>query len=185
MVTLPIYIGNVAVNMTPTRLPPPAHLQHGTVMAPMPGLSPGPVVPSAPPAEDDEEEIQGAGAQSSEELPTKSHSQQDPSGQAIAMSPGAFSHTPAQALPQGQQGQPAESSAPLFCVSTGATIPFFTDGNATPVPTTCPLILPPEYSSWEYPHGKWPELFSKDIKKENYCCKNGVIELELCYFYGR
>lgn len=149
MVTLPIYIGNIAVNLTPTRPP-----QHGAAMASMPSLGPGPVVPSAPPAEDDEDEVQGAGALSSEEIPTKSHSQQDPSGQAIGMSPGAFSHAPAQALPQGQLGQSAESSAPLFCVSTGATIPFFTDGNATPVPTTCPLILPPDYSSWDYPHGE-------------------------------
>ncbi|XP_017348423.1 arrestin domain-containing protein 1b [Ictalurus punctatus] len=152
VVTLPIYIGNIAVNLTPTRPPPPTPLQHGAAMPTMPSLSPGLVVPSAPPAEDDEDEVLGAGALSSEEIPTKSHSQQDHSGQAIPMSPGAFSHAPAQALPQGQQGQPSESSAPLFCVSTGATIPFFTDGNATPMPTTCPLILPPEYSNWDYPH---------------------------------
>ncbi|KAF7696755.1 arrestin domain-containing protein 1b [Silurus meridionalis] len=150
VVTLPIYIGNIAVNLSPTRLNPPTQLQHGAAMAPMPG--PGPVMPSAPPAEDDEEDVQGAGALSSEEIPTKSHSQQDPSCQSISMSPGAFSHAPSQAVPQGQQGQSTESTAPLFCVSTGATIPFFSDSNATPVPTTCPLILPPEYSSWEYPH---------------------------------
>lgn len=154
MVTLPIYIGNIPVNLTPTRPTLSSPLQHGAGLPTMPSHSPGPVVPSAPPAEDDEEEVQGAGGLSSEEIPTKSHSQQDHSGQSIAMSPGAFSHAPAQALPQGQQGQSTESSAPLFCVSTGATIPFFTDSNATPVPTTCPLILPPEYSSWEYPHGE-------------------------------
>ncbi|XP_062867790.1 arrestin domain-containing protein 1b [Trichomycterus rosablanca] len=148
-VTLPIYIGNIAVNLTPSRPPPvPSPLQPLPVM---PSLSPGPVLPSAPPAEDDQEDFQGASGLDSEEIPTKSHSQQDPTCQAVPMSPGAFSHAPAQAVPQSQPGQSGESSAPLFCVSTGATIPYFTDGNATPVPTTCPLILPPEYSNSEYP----------------------------------
>ncbi|TSK72084.1 Arrestin domain-containing protein 1 [Bagarius yarrelli] len=166
VVTLPVYIGNIPVNLTPTRPPPPTHLQQGAAIAPMPSVSPDPVVPSAPPAEDNEDEVPGAGALSSEEIPTKSHSQQDPTGQAVAMSPGAFSHAPAQALPQGQSGQSAGSSAPLFCVSTGATIPFFTDGNATPVPTTCPLILPPEYSSWEYPHEP-PPTYEESCSSNN------------------
>ncbi|KAL7854096.1 hypothetical protein AOLI_G00209400 [Acnodon oligacanthus] len=165
VVTLPIYIGNVAVNMTPSRPPPPNPLQHAPLPA-MQSLSPGPVVPSAPPAEDDLEGEQGAGGLASEEIPTKSHSQQDPSGQAPTMSPSAFSHAPSQALPQTQHTQSAESSAPLFCVSTGATIPFFTDGNATPVPTTCPLILPPEYSSWEYPHEP-PPTYEESCSSNN------------------
>lgn len=110
------------------------------------------VTPSAPPAEDEPEEGLCAGGTASEEIPTKSHSQQDPSGQPVTMSPSAFSHAPGAALPPSHR-QP-DASAPLFCVSTGATIPFFTEGNVTPIPTSCSLILPPEYSSWDYPHGK-------------------------------
>ncbi|KAI4877723.1 hypothetical protein NFI96_021980, partial [Prochilodus magdalenae] len=165
VVTLPIYIGNISVNLTPSRPPPPNPLQH-TPLPAMQSLSPGQVVPSAPPAEDDLDGDQGAGGLDSEEIPTKSHSQQDPSGQAPTMSPSAFSHAPSQALPQTQHAQSAESSAPLFCVSTGATIPFFTDGNATPVPTTCPLILPPEYSSWEYPHEP-PPTYEESCSSNN------------------
>ncbi|KAG9266241.1 arrestin domain-containing protein 1b [Astyanax mexicanus] len=165
VVTLPIYIGNIAVNLTPSRPPPPNPLPH-TPLPPMQSLSPGPVVPSAPPAEDELEGEQGAGGLASEEIPTKSHSQQDPSGQAPTMSPSAFSHAPSQALPQGQHPQSADSSAPLFCVSTGATIPFFADSNTTPVPTTCPLILPPEYSSWEYPHEP-PPTYEESCSSNN------------------
>ncbi|KAL0163019.1 hypothetical protein M9458_042415, partial [Cirrhinus mrigala] len=73
------------------------------------------------------------------------HSQQDQSGVPLTMSPSAFGQA---------SGPSSDGSAPVFCLSTGATIPFFTDGNVTPVPTSCPLILPPEYSTWEYPHGE-------------------------------
>ncbi|XP_071774858.1 arrestin domain-containing protein 1b isoform X3 [Centroberyx gerrardi] len=151
VVTLPIYIGNIAVNLSPSRPMASSPDQSGasTTIAP----SPGGVTPSAPPAEEDPEEEMCAGGLASEEIPTKSHSQQDPSGQPLSMSPSAFSHAPGAAFPPSHRRPDAsDSSAPLFCVSTGATIPFFTEGNATPVPTSCSLILPPEYSSWDYPH---------------------------------
>uniref|UniRef100_A0A673BVS1 Arrestin C-terminal-like domain-containing protein n=1 Tax=Sphaeramia orbicularis TaxID=375764 RepID=A0A673BVS1_9TELE len=147
VVTLPIYIGNIAVNLSPSRTVPssPDHLGVGVP------LSATGVTPSAPPAEDDLEEELCAGGVASEEIPTKSHSQQDPSGPPpVTMSPSAFSHAPGAALPPSHRRP--DASAPLFCVSTGATIPFYTEGNVTPVPTSCSLILPPEYSSWDYPH---------------------------------
>uniref|UniRef100_A0A674MB67 Arrestin domain containing 1 n=1 Tax=Takifugu rubripes TaxID=31033 RepID=A0A674MB67_TAKRU len=134
VVTLPIYIGNIAVNLSPSRTMPPT-----PVRSPADVASPG-VTPSAPPAEDNPQERLCAGGLVNEEISTKSHSQQDP----------AFSHAPGAAIPPSHR-QP-NASAPLFCVSTGATIPFFTEGNVTPIPTSCSLILPPEYSSWEYPH---------------------------------
>uniref|UniRef100_A0A672HG72 Arrestin C-terminal-like domain-containing protein n=1 Tax=Salarias fasciatus TaxID=181472 RepID=A0A672HG72_SALFA len=130
VVTLPIYIGNIAVNLSPSRTVP---------SSPDPCGAAG-VTPSAPPAEDEPEEELCAGGLASEAIPTKSHSQQDPSGH----------HAPGAAVPPGHRRP--DASAPLFCVSTGATIPFFTEGNVTPVPTSCSLILPPEYSSWDYPH---------------------------------
>ncbi|XP_029693863.1 arrestin domain-containing protein 1b [Takifugu rubripes] len=144
VVTLPIYIGNIAVNLSPSRTMPPT-----PVRSPADVASPG-VTPSAPPAEDNPQERLCAGGLVNEEISTKSHSQQDPSGQPVTMSPSAFSHAPGAAIPPSHR-QP-NASAPLFCVSTGATIPFFTEGNVTPIPTSCSLILPPEYSSWEYPH---------------------------------
>ncbi|XP_056288072.1 arrestin domain-containing protein 1b [Pseudoliparis swirei] len=136
VVTLPICIGNIAVNMSPSR---------PRLSAPTGAPGAAGVTPSAPPAEEGEEPEEGmcAGGVASEEIPTKSHSQQDPFGQPVSMSPGA-------ALPPGH-GRP-DASTPMFCVSTGATIPFFTEGNVTPVPTSCSLILPPEYSSCDYPH---------------------------------
>ncbi|XP_037609008.1 arrestin domain-containing protein 1b [Sebastes umbrosus] len=142
VVTLPMYIGNIAVNLTPSRTMPSSPDHTAAVAAG--------VMPSAPPAELEPEEGLCAGGVASEEIPTKSHSQQDPSGQPVTMSPSAFSHAPGAALPPSHRRP--DASAPLFCVSTGATIPFFTEGNATPVPTSCSLILPPEYSSWDYPH---------------------------------
>lgn len=156
VVTLPIYIGNIAVNLTPS-IPPLHPIAHGAQMPAPPSL--GPVVPSAPPAEDDQEGELGAGGAASEEIPTKSHSQQDQSGVPFSMSPSTFGYASGPAPMQNQQlVQSSDGSAPLFCVSTGATIPFFTDGNMAPVPTSCPLILPPEYSTWEYPHGEWFSL---------------------------
>ncbi|XP_018548613.1 arrestin domain-containing protein 1b [Lates calcarifer] len=146
VVTLPIYIGNIAVNLSPSR-PLPSSPDH--CVASIAPRAAG-VMPSAPPAEEEPEEGLCAGGMDSEEIPTKSHSQQDPSGQPVTMSPSAFSHAPGAALPPSHRRP--DASAPLFCVSTGATIPFFTEGNVTPVPTSCSLILPPEYSSWDYPH---------------------------------
>uniref|UniRef100_A0A673IMC1 Arrestin domain containing 1b n=1 Tax=Sinocyclocheilus rhinocerous TaxID=307959 RepID=A0A673IMC1_9TELE len=150
VVTLPIYIGNIAVNLAPS-IPHP--VAQGAPMPAMSNLSPAAVVPSAPPAEDHLEGALGAGGVDSEEIPTKSHSQQDPSGVPISMSPSAFGQASGPGAPQPTQS--SDGSAPLFCLSTGATIPFFTDSNTTPVPTSCPLILPPEYSTWEYPHGDY------------------------------
>ena len=148
IVTLPIYIGNIAVNLSPSRTMPSSPVNCCATIAPRVAG----VTPSAPPAEEEEpDEGLCAGGTASEEIPTKSHSQQDPSGQPVTMSPSAFSHAPGAALPPGHRRP--DTSAPLFCVSTGATIPFFTEGDVTPVPTSCSLILPPEYSSWDYPHG--------------------------------
>uniref|UniRef100_A0A3P9LTG9 Arrestin domain containing 1b n=1 Tax=Oryzias latipes TaxID=8090 RepID=A0A3P9LTG9_ORYLA len=136
-VILPIYIGNIPVNLSPSR----------TTVTPS-------VTPSAPPAQEElEGDLCAGGVTGSEEIPTKSHSQLDPSGLPVAMSPSAFSHTPAAALPP-SLGWP-DASAPVFCLSTGATVPFFTEGSAVPVPTSCPLILPPEYSSSDYPQGEF------------------------------
>lgn len=146
VVVLPIYIGNITVNLSPSRPMPPTPDHCGVTIAP----SAVGVTPSAPPVEEEPEEVLCAGGTASEEIPTKSHSQQDPSGQPVTMSPSAFSHAPGAALPPSHR-QP-NVSAPLFCVSTGATIPFFTEGNVTPIPTSCSLILPPEYSSCDYPH---------------------------------
>uniref|UniRef100_A0AAQ6A2C5 Arrestin C-terminal-like domain-containing protein n=1 Tax=Amphiprion ocellaris TaxID=80972 RepID=A0AAQ6A2C5_AMPOC len=146
VVTLPIYIGNIAVNLSPSRPMPTSPDHSGASVA----SSAVRVTPSAPPAEEDPDEELCAGGVASEEIPTKSHSQQDPSGRPVTMSPSAFSHAPGAALPPGHRRP--DASAPLFCVSTGATIPFFTEGDVTPVPTSCSLILPPEYSSWDYPH---------------------------------
>ncbi|KAG7240811.1 hypothetical protein INR49_023385 [Caranx melampygus] len=146
VVTLPIYIGNIAVNLSPSRTIPSSPEHCGASIAPRASG----VTPSAPPAEEDPEEGLCAGGLASEEIPTKSHSQQDPSCQPVTMSPSAFSHAPGAALPPSHRRP--DASAPLFCVSTGATIPFFTEGNVTPVPTSCSLILPPEYSSCDYPH---------------------------------
>lgn len=145
MVILPIYIGNVAVNLSPTRQLSPAP---SSAVGDTPSSTNG-ATPSAPPAEDDLELC--AGGVVGEQLPTKSHSQQDSSGHPVIMSPSAFSHAPGAALPPGSLYP--DLSAPLFCLSTGATIPFFTEGNdITPIPTSCSLILPPEYSSCDYPH---------------------------------
>ncbi|XP_028319040.1 arrestin domain-containing protein 1b isoform X2 [Gouania willdenowi] len=135
VVTLPIYIGNIAVNVSPSE-------PYGST--PSSGLT-----PSAPPAEDLSLEAMCARGVASEEIPTKSHSQQDALGQPVTMSPSAFSHAPGATLPPDHRR--TNASEPLFCVSTGATIPFFTTGNQTPIPTSCSLILPPEYS-WDYPH---------------------------------
>lgn len=158
MVTLPIYIGNIAVNLTPSRPMPP---HPGASLGAMSSPSPGGVVPSAPPAEEDPDSELGAGGLANEEIPTKSHSQQDPSVQPATVSPSAFGYAPGLATPQRNAGPPPDGSAPLFCVSTGATIPFFTEGNATPVPTSCSLILPPEYSRWDYPHGECPHVWKR------------------------
>ncbi|KAG9337334.1 hypothetical protein JZ751_028902 [Albula glossodonta] len=161
VVTLPIYIGNIAVNLTPSRPAPTPPTAAPRTIPPRSAPTPSPsgVTPSAPPAEEEEDleaELMGAGGLVSEAIPTKSHSQQDQhTAQPGCVSPSAFSYAPGLAFPQTPRRADAQDPAgPLFCLSTGATIPFFSDGSATPVPTSCPLILPPEYSTWAYPHGK-------------------------------
>uniref|UniRef100_A0A8C6WNB8 Arrestin domain containing 1b n=1 Tax=Neogobius melanostomus TaxID=47308 RepID=A0A8C6WNB8_9GOBI len=116
VVTLPIYIGNIAVNLTPSQQPDST-----------PFSAVGVVSPSAPPCEDNLNELCAGGGP-------------------VCLPPGA-------ALPHG--GLYPDLSAQLFCLSTGATIPFFTEGgDITPIPTSCSLILPPEYSSWDFPQGE-------------------------------
>ncbi|XP_072227716.1 arrestin domain-containing protein 1b [Leuresthes tenuis] len=146
VVSLPIYIGNIPVNLSPSR---PVPTRADLCDAAGAGGAAG-VTPSAPPVEEELDNELCAGGVASEEIPTKSHSQQDPSVPLVTMSPSAFSHTAGGVLPP-SHGRP-DASAPLFCLSTGATIPFFTEGNVTPIPTSCSLILPPEYSSCDYPH---------------------------------
>ncbi|KPP71465.1 arrestin domain-containing protein 1-like [Scleropages formosus] len=169
VVTLPIYIGNIAVNVTPSRPVPPTpapRLPPRPASHLGPTSSPGGLTPSAPPAEDELEEEVGAGGLVSEEIPTKSHSQQDASGRQPSVSPSAFSYAPGLTFSQNQRrSDETDSSGPLFCVSTGATIPFFVEGSANPVPTSCPLILPPEYSSSGYPHGEHPSSASCRLLK--------------------
>lgn len=138
-VTLPLFVGNIAVNQTP--LSP----------CPGPGSSPGPlspVVPSAPP----QEESVAGGPHLSGPVPlsTKSHSQQQPPSAPLG------SVTVTTVEPCVQVGSPARHSLhPPLCISIGATVPYFAEGSGGPVPTTSALILPPEYSSWGYPYGKW------------------------------
>ncbi|XP_029108741.1 arrestin domain-containing protein 1b isoform X2 [Scleropages formosus] len=170
VVTLPIYIGNIAVNVTPSRPVPPTpapRLPPRPASHLGPTSSPGGLTPSAPPAEDELEEEVGAGGLVSEEIPTKSHSQQDASGRQPSVSPSAFSYAPGLTFSQNQRrSDETDSSGPLFCVSTGATIPFFVEGSANPVPTSCPLILPPEYSSSGYPHEP-PPSYEESCSSEN------------------
>ncbi|XP_031426218.1 arrestin domain-containing protein 1a isoform X2 [Clupea harengus] len=168
LVVLPISIGNVSVDTTrrtPSRPVPavtlstPAAAPETTPKlpprpAPRPAPRPRPrscyVSPSAPLAEDEPLE---AGTPQAEELPTKSHSQQQQGPGSQAASPHAFSYAPGLTFPSPQrQNGAVNTSVPLFSVSTGATIPFYTDSNATPVPTLCPLILPPDYGPSAYPH---------------------------------
>ncbi|XP_047556528.1 arrestin domain-containing protein 1 isoform X3 [Lutra lutra] len=136
-VTLPVFIGNIAVNHAP--------------MSPRagPGLPPGapvPVVPSAPPQEEGEAAASSPPFADAVSLSTKSHSQQQPL-------PAAFGSVPGAPEPRPQDGSPAPHPLPPpLCISTGATVPYFAEGSGGPVPTTSTLILPPEYSSWGYPY---------------------------------
>lgn len=137
-VTLPLFVGNIAVNQTP--LSP----------CPGPGSSPGllsPVVPSAPPQEEAEAVASGPHFSDPVSLSTKSHSQQQPLSTAL----GSVSVTTVE--PCVQVGSPARPPLhPPLCISIGATVPYFAEGSGGPVPTTSALILPPEYSSWGYPY---------------------------------
>ncbi|XP_067598594.1 arrestin domain-containing protein 1 isoform X2 [Pseudorca crassidens] len=134
IVTLPVFIGNIAVNHVP--------------LSPRPGQ--GLVVPSAPPQEEAEAVAGGPHFFSDPvSLSTKSHSQQQQPPAALGSVPGAPE-------PHPQDGSPAPHPLPPpLCISTGATVPYFAEGSGGPVPTTSTLILPPEYSSWGYPYGEW------------------------------
>ena len=133
--TLPVFIGNIAVNHVP--------------LSPRPG--PGLVVPSAPPQEEAEAVASGPHFFSDPvSLSTKSHSQQ----QQLHAALGSVPHGAPE--PRPQDGSPAPHPLPPpLCISTGATVPYFAEGSGGPVPTSRTLILPPEYSSWGYPYGEW------------------------------
>ncbi|EOA95688.1 Arrestin domain-containing protein 1, partial [Anas platyrhynchos] len=130
-VTLPIYIGNIAVNRVP--LSPSRSVQH----------LPSAVVPSAPPEE--EEAASGYHPMDNVLIPTKSHSQQQP-----------FSYAPGLSFQEADSEQTGSPNHPTLCLSTGATVPYYAEGNVVPVPTASSLILPPEYSTWGYPYGEHP-----------------------------
>ncbi|KAM6182065.1 arrestin domain-containing protein 1 isoform 1-T1 [Erethizon dorsatum] len=136
-VTLPVFVGNIAVNQVPLS-PQPGP-------GPLPGTSSS-VVPSAPPQEEAEAV---AGSQHFSDLVslcTKSHSQQQSLPVGLGSAPGALE-------PCAQDGSPAPNSLhPPLCISTGATVPYFAEGSVCPLPTTSTLTLPPEYSSWGYPY---------------------------------
>ncbi|XP_045702474.1 arrestin domain-containing protein 1 isoform X2 [Phyllostomus hastatus] len=128
-VTLPVFIGNIAVNQAP--------------LSPRPGLGPPAgalpsVVPSAPPQEEAEAAAGHPHFADPVSLITQSHSQQPLSG--------------------GPDLCPLDSSPashplpPALCISTGATVPYFAEGSGGVVPTIGTLILPPEYSSWGHPY---------------------------------
>ncbi|XP_007459057.1 PREDICTED: arrestin domain-containing protein 1 [Lipotes vexillifer] len=131
IVTLPVFIGNIAVNHVP--------------LSPRPGQ--GLVVPSAPPQEEAEAVAGGPHFFSDPvSLSTKSHSQQQ-------QPPAALDSVPGAPEPHPQDGSPAPHPLPPpLCISTGATVPYFAEGSGGPVPTTSTLILPPEYTSWGYPY---------------------------------
>ncbi|XP_024418262.1 arrestin domain-containing protein 1 isoform X2 [Desmodus rotundus] len=127
-VTLPVFIGNIAVNQAP--------------LSPRPGLGPPAgglpsVVPSAPPQEE-AEAAAGHPHFSDPASLTQSQSQQP--------------------LPGGPDPCPLDGSPashplpPALCISTGATVPYFAEGSGGAVPTIGTLILPPEYSSWGHPY---------------------------------
>ncbi|KAL4683391.1 hypothetical protein H8959_021085 [Pygathrix nigripes] len=138
-VTLPVFIGNIAVNHAPLSPRPGPGL---------PPWAPPLVVPSAPPQEEAEAAAGGPHFLDPVSLSTKSHSQQQPLLATLGSVPGAPEPCP-------QDGSPASYPLrPPLCISTGATVPYFAEGSGGPVPTTSTLILPPEYSSWGYPHGE-------------------------------
>ncbi|KAJ7308073.1 hypothetical protein JRQ81_008578 [Phrynocephalus forsythii] len=139
-VALPIYVGNIPVNRIP--LSPARSAPH--IMSP--------VVPSAPP--EDEEAMGGFPPHPMDNIsiPTKSHSQQQQQQQQL--SPLPFSYAPGLSFPEVQldSEQVGSPNHPTLCLSTGATVPYYAEGTVVPVPTAGTLILPPEYSTWGYPY---------------------------------
>ncbi|XP_003794974.1 arrestin domain-containing protein 1 isoform X2 [Otolemur garnettii] len=135
-VTLPVFIGNIAVNQAP--LSPPAG------PGPPPGALP-PAVPSAPPQEEAEAVAGGPHFMDLVSLSTKSHSQQQ-------LPPATLDSVPGAPEPGPQDCSPTPHPlAPPLCISTGATVPYFAEGSGEPVPAISTLVLPPEYSAWGYP----------------------------------
>ncbi|KAM4877670.1 arrestin domain-containing protein 1 [Thomomys bottae] len=144
-VTLPLFVGNIAVNHAPQSPPPGPGPPFGAF---------SPAVPSAPPQEEAEAVAGGSHLLDPVSLSTKSHSQQHPPSAALCSVPAA---------PE-DGGSPAPLSLPLpLCVSTGATVPYFAEDSRGPLPTGSTLILPPEYSSWDYPYEAPPSY-------EQSCC---------------
>ncbi|XP_066222658.1 arrestin domain-containing protein 1 isoform X1 [Saccopteryx leptura] len=136
-VTLPVFIGNIAVNQAP--LSP----------RPGPGSPPGAlslVVPSAPPQEEAEVEVVAGHSHFADPVSLfKSHSQQP--------LPATFSPVPGAPEPCPRDSSPASHPLPpALCISTGTTVPYFAEVSGGPVPTPSTLILPPEYSSWGHPY---------------------------------
>ncbi|XP_016067250.1 PREDICTED: arrestin domain-containing protein 1 [Miniopterus natalensis] len=137
-VTLPVFIGSIAVNHAP--------------LSPLPGPGPPPgavssVVPSAPPQEEAEAVAVASHPPFSDpvSLFTKSHSPPVP--------PAAFGGVSGTPEPCLQDGSPASRPLPpALCISTGATVPYFAEGSRGPVPTASTLIAPPEYSLWDHPY---------------------------------
>ncbi|KAJ7396498.1 Arrestin domain-containing protein 1 [Pitangus sulphuratus] len=148
-VTLPIYIGNIAVNRVP--LSPSRSIQH----------IPSVVVPSAPPEE--EEAASGYHPMDNISIPTKSHSQQQP-----------FSYAPGLSFQEirADSEQTGSPNHPTLCLSTGATVPYYAEGNVVPVPTASSLILPPEYSTWGYPY-EAPPSYEQSCSSANSSISNG------------
>uniref|UniRef100_A0ABM5F7C9 Arrestin domain-containing protein 1 n=1 Tax=Pogona vitticeps TaxID=103695 RepID=A0ABM5F7C9_9SAUR len=132
-IALPIYIGNIPVNRIP--LSPAQSVPH----------IPSPVVPSAPP--EDEEATGGylPHPMDNVSIPTKSHSQQQQP---------PFSYAPGLSFPEVRldSEQTGSPNHPTLCLSTGATVPYYAEGAVVPIPTASTLILPPEYSTWGYPY---------------------------------
>ncbi|XP_053137602.1 arrestin domain-containing protein 1 isoform X2 [Hemicordylus capensis] len=148
-VALPIYIGNIAVNRVP--LSPSRSAPH----------IPSPVVPSAPP--EDEEAAGPVHPMDNISIPTKSHSQQQP-----------FSYAPGLSFQDARldSEQGASPNHPTLCLSTGATVPYYAEGTVVPVPTAGSLILPPEYSTWGYPY-EAPPSYEQSCTGANSSLSNG------------
>ncbi|XP_038230836.1 arrestin domain-containing protein 1 [Dermochelys coriacea] len=148
-VTLPIYIGNIAVNRVP--LTPARSIQH------IPSI----VVPSAPPEE--EEAASGYHPMDNVSIPTKSHSQLQ-----------TFSYAPGLSFQDLRldSDQTASPNHPTLCLATGATVPYYAEGTVVPVPTASSLILPPEYSTWGYPN-EAPPSYEQSCSSANSSLSNG------------
>uniref|UniRef100_A0A7N4NT43 Arrestin domain containing 1 n=1 Tax=Sarcophilus harrisii TaxID=9305 RepID=A0A7N4NT43_SARHA len=155
-VNLPLFIGNIAVNSPP--------LSTGLCLS---GLPP-PLVPTAPP-EDLDTAASGPCPVAHVSLPTKSHSQQQqPSARPFSYMAGPSSP---EAEPGPEEGSPGRRQPPL-CLSTGATVPYFAEGPVVPMPTASNLILPPEYSTWDYPY-EAPPSYEQSCSSANPGLSNG------------